>query len=745
MNLEKRSAQKNYEPFWFMFLAGTYALMTFAFFLNLQIVTINTNYFYFYILGWAFFLPLGFLFSSAVEKLKSKLFNHFSQVGFIFAFLNFIFLLYWLSRPNGEAVSIEIELGGFLLLQCVAGLSAKIFLATGQKLSCFLENALMGLMCLVFVVWVLDLTPNTFLFLKLASFTNLLVGFLFILIFKEALKQRDQKNSLIDSLLGSHFRAELVFYIFAFLIVVILVVDPAFRIERYHDSFYLGPLADFCNGKAFLANINAQYGLFVFYFLSLFFKILPLGFKSFSLILTLLFVAQYFCFYFIVRQLFSSRLFSLMCLMVLLLINYFATMGHIIETPSVGPIRFGFVYLLLALMISRNQRPELKNYFYAAESAVAACAFFWSFEVCVYTLPAYLGFLFYESIEDLGSLRVRWEQLIKRLLVLFGFCLLLLVFIYGDTYRRAHEWPSWDRYFNYIFLYQNGFGRMLVPALGAWWIIVGILFISMCVVVGSLTKWKAFSRPAHFNAMVFLTFYGIFQFFYFLGRAHPNNLFHISMPSVLLGAYWIYWLGTHQDTSLIPELFKKSILVMSVIGLSFYLQFLVPDMVFKLSQSFAEFSSLPQKTSAAARNLPLEEEEFVKTADALMNKYSGSKKEVVYFFGNKGLDVSMYTGRVKAYPYNDIGQLCICGPAVARVMSYQPAISTGDYFYLSKDIETSYYDLIDGRYSAAVLEKTLLYKINKKFNLKFIENQKGISVMQIVSEKNKSSQVQNAF
>jgi len=740
---ENHSDQKSYEDFWFLFLAGIYTLIGVTFFITFQAAdsSIKTNDFKFYILGWIVFLPVGWGLSALAEKLKLKALSGFSSFGFLLAFVNFILLLYLLTPSNWAGGSNLFRVTLFCLSQLGVGLAVKGFSRQGQKLSPFLQKSLMVLMGVIFACWILFLTPDTFLFLKLASISNALAGLLFILLLREGLKPENLSNPAARPL----FRREFFFYLLALFLIVVLVVDPHYRVETYHDSFYLGPLADFRAGKAFLVNINAQYGLFVFYFLSLFFKVLPLGFESFSLVLTALFVLQYFCFYFIVRQLFHSRLYSFLCLVVLLLVNYFATMGFIIQNPSVGPLRFSFAYLLMALIVLRNQKPKWADRFYIAEAAVAAAAIFWSFEVCVYTLPAYLGFVCYESIIDLKSLKFNWKLWIRRLSLLWGFGLLLLVFIYGDIYRRAAEWPHWNYYFDYIFLYKNGFGMLPVPAFGAWWIIIGILLISICVVMGSLTKWKESSRPAHFNVMVFLTFYGISQFLYFLGRAHPNNLFHISMPSILLGAYWLYWLGSRQDGFAIPGLFKKTILVLSAAGLGFYLQFLVPDMAFKLSQSFSEFSSLPQKTIDAARNLPLAEDDFVKTAADLMNQYSGSKKEVIYFFGNKGLDVSMYTGRTKAYPYNDIGQLCICGPAIARVMSYQPAISPGDYLYLSKDIDSSYYDLIDGRYSAAVLEKTLLRKINKRFNLKFVELRNGISVMRVLDEKSKSDQARNSF
>jgi hypothetical protein len=248
--------------------------------------------------------------------------------------------------------------------------------------------------------------------------------------------------------------------------------------------------------------------------------------------------------------------------------------------------------------------------------------------------------------------------------------------------------------------------------------------------VGSVIRTKKADRPAHFNALVFLTFYGIFQFFYFLGRAHPNNLFHISMPSILLSAYWLYWLQTAKSKFVIPSIIKKSVFVLSAMGLIIYLPFLVPQAGIKLSQSLKLLPSFPQKAWAAARDIP-RDDDFAKNAGLLMNRYSGSKKELIYLFGDRDLEVSMYTHRINIFPYNDIAQVSICPPALHRVVFYQPLISIGDYIYTSKDMDRSYYDMSNGKLYLSYFEKTLLYQLAHSFNLKFIEQQNGISVYRV--------------
>jgi hypothetical protein len=724
---------KSYESFWFLFLAGIYTLITLVLFLCFwgEKGISKTDDFNFYVLGWAFFVPLGLGMAFLTEKIGSLYIKNFHSFGFIASFLNFLFLLYELCTATWESNPYWVGLVEFLLLQFGIVLIAKAFQLTGRQLSAFLEKSLMVLMSFIFVLWVLCLSPESIGFFKNASIFNWLLGLLFVWIFYRTLSGGARETPTDGHLL--FFRKEWFYYLAVLLWIVFLVVSPGFEVNQYHYTFYLGPLADFQAGKSFLVNINSQYGILNFYFLSLFFKVLPLGFKSFSFLLSFLYVAQYFCFYFIARQLFSSRMYAFICLMALLVVSCFAAMGRLSEYPSVGPLRFGFIYVLLALVILRNRNPAYKKYFYIVESGVAALAIFWSFEVCVYTLPAYLGLILYESV-DRGKIHFNGRQFFQRLFYLTGFSLFILISLYADVYRRTGDWPHWDRYFDYVFLYKNGFGMLPVPALGGWWIIVGILLISMLVIWGSLTQWKNENLPPHFNAVVLLTFYGIFQLFYFWGRAHVSNLFSVSMPSVLLGFYWLYEFRIKEEKSHIPGTLRTGVILLSGIGLGFYLQLFLPDTASKLTGNLAGVSSLLPSMVSAAKDLP-RDDDFVKRASLLMNRYSGSKKQLIYFFGDRGLEVSMYTGRFNAFPYNDIGQVCICPPALQRVVSYDPVISIGDYIYASEDADMAYYDLSDGRAAPSPLEKMLFYKLNREYVLKMIEKQKGIAVYQVTGVK----------
>jgi len=56
------------------------------------------------------------------------------------------------------------------------------------------------------------------------------------------------------------------------------------------------------------------------------------------------------------------------------------------------------------------------------------------------------------------------------------------------------------------------------------------------------------------NELIFgLTLFGIAQYTYFLGRSHPNNLYHIATTTVIIAGYWLCQIDLHKEH---PGIFK---------------------------------------------------------------------------------------------------------------------------------------------------------------------------------------------
>ncbi len=336
----------------------------------------------------------------------------------------------------------------------------------------------------------------------------------------------------------------LALYGLIFLLIFCLVIDPKFGMDRANVSFYLGPLADLAKGKSLLVNINSQYGILVFYFLSFFFNLMPLGYTSFTLFGELLIVFQFLIIYFIVRKLFQIEIYSFLCLIMLILINFCLTKVNFPDYyPSVGPLRFGFIYLLMALVVLRNRNSIWEKRILILESGLVASAFFWSFEVCIYTVPAYLALTAYESILFQGGrINLNVSRLGSCLVLVLEWMCLIGFFLYVDIWRRSHEWPHWSYYFDYLKTYREGLSMLPMPGLGAWWMIIGVLYFSAFMILGFFFSQGKKHQPKDLNVIALLNFYGITQFLYYLYRSHPNNLLHISMPALLIVFYWFHYL-----------------------------------------------------------------------------------------------------------------------------------------------------------------------------------------------------------
>jgi len=529
-----------------------------------------------------------------------------------------------------------------------------------------------------------------------------------------------------------------------FLLICFCVIDPRFNFNRFHYSFYLGPISDLLAGKALLVDINAQYGVLVFYFLGFIFKFLPLGFTSFCLVYTVLYVLQYFLFYFIARLLFQSKWLSFFCLLSLLLVNYFATYDYATKYPSIGPLRFGFAYLLAASVLLRNLYPARKEWFFWLESGIVVSAFFWSLEVCAYTVPPYVLLSLFES-SRYSKGKIDWDGwgLAKRAGIFLTLAVLLGSFLWTDIHFRAHEAPHLDRYLGFISDYRAGLGSIPIEGPGYWCSILGILYFSLFVVAGStIARKEKGYLPPHLNVIVFLTLYGIFQFLYFLGRSHPNNLLHISMPGIVLTVYWLAVLRRDPIISFLPRA-KRYGLVMGVILMAFYLQPFVPRAMEMIRDRFVPFPEEARNIGLAAKDQP-RDDAFAIAAGNLMEKYSGGQERLAYFFGERNLEVSMYDHKTHLYPYNDVVQASFSAPTVDHILSFDPGFKKGDCIYVSDDFKQVHIPYPEGygsRDCVSVLEKQLLLKIIHRYGLRLVDNDRGIKVYGIEGMASPASEI----
>jgi hypothetical protein len=667
-------------------------------------------------MGWLISVSAGLAFLFPLKYIREKLFAKDSCFYSLMSFFNLAFVMYIYQPSLGYKPGLLVY---FIIAQAL-GLALVKLVDLGGTLT-FKTNLIYFFMIVMSLAWFTSLNPGWYS-VHDWKYYNFIFFIAVVLVFylgvrKNAQMGLPEKSHL--NILGWNVRKNSISYFFAFSMIA-FSINTLFNYDPFHYSFFLGPVADLVGGKSLLVNINAQYGVLIFYFLRFFFYFMPLGFVSFSAVLAFLTGVQYLLFFFIVRKLFKSEILSFFSLIVLLLINHFAQFNDGILFPSVGPLRFGHIYVLMALILLRNQNPQKRNRFYLLESLVVGISFFWSFEVCFYIVFSYFCLLLFESISVGKGFKFDLPLFLKRQFWIMGCILGIGLLIYLDVFRRTFEWPHWSYYFDFVSNYKNGFGMLELPAIGYWWIFVATLYFSLFAVIG-ISAGKNKTLPQNLNAIFLLTIYGILQFTYYFGRAHSNNLFHLSMPVILLVIFWLYF-SRYDDPSSVPGTVKKLGYGISVLLIAFYLQKTTDFAIQKINKQpqsivvmLNRILNLPNVFHSLDAN--------IQQVTQLMMKYSGYSKSLVYFFGETGLSVEMSSGIVNVYPFSDTIQPTVSDGAMERIKAFKPELKIGDCIYTTNPND---------------FEKVLFDKLASRFDLKLMETQNSVSVYKIMGERKSS-------
>jgi len=149
---------------------------------------------------------------------------------------------------------------------------------------------------------------------------------------------------------------------------------------------------------------------------------------------------------------------------------------------------------------------------------LGSLACIWSFESAVYTLPA---IFFVEYI----------NKSLKKFLPIFILCFSVILILYLAPFILEGKRPLFERFYEYAILYSNGFGQVALSRLTNFWWLFPLLygFVLIKIISGDILN----------KIIIALTIYGMALFTYYGGRADPNNLFHISIPFILLSIYVI--------------------------------------------------------------------------------------------------------------------------------------------------------------------------------------------------------------
>ena len=308
------------------------------------------------------------------------------------------------------------------------------------------------------------------------------------------------------------------------------------------QNYFLGPALDVLHGHPMLTSTFSQYGVGMIDALAAVFVVVPIGYGTFTLLLSGSTALLYVVVYVILRWSTESLLIAAAGLAVAVVLGTFGTLGYYVWFPSTGVLRFGLPWLVILFSLASARTTTHRRLFDALLFATIAVAAVWSGEAGVYCLGTAVALACLDAMVADANARERARMAVRRIAQLVATSASALLMFTVLTRVLAGAWPNWGAYLYYVRLYTTaGFGNLPIDpwspglALGAAYMVSAIVIVLLALSRPVFVR----ERIVSFRAASGLTVLGAIVYTYFLGRAHPNNLYHISPPGVALVFVWL--------------------------------------------------------------------------------------------------------------------------------------------------------------------------------------------------------------
>jgi hypothetical protein len=310
---------------------------------------------------------------------------------------------------------------------------------------------------------------------------------------------------------------------------------PVVNFVHHHD-FYLGPVNDMAHGRTMLVDIWAQYGVGVYYALLAALSVLPFNHGGLVLLLSTLMAAQYLLVYATLRTAVRSQALVIVAVGAAVMANIFGEVHSYAVYPSVGPLRFGLPYLVVAAAVAAARWPQRARAMRVGQLVVIAIAAVWSFETFVYTAVTWFAFAALLAFgRARAGLRVFVRELAAAAAVLVGAVLALTI----GTRVVAGAWPDWSGYFAYVFIFSVGeAGHLPLDFWSPALLLAAVIFLSAVGVVSVARDERVRASGPVLAGLAGFTGLASSTFTYFLGELIPAQGPVLLLPVCALGCLW---------------------------------------------------------------------------------------------------------------------------------------------------------------------------------------------------------------
>jgi hypothetical protein len=323
-------------------------------------------------------------------------------------------------------------------------------------------------------------------------------------------------------------------------LVLVYLGDPSEGLAENH-KYFLGPTLEVLHGHPMLVSSFSQYGVGIFYALAAFFLVVPIGYGTFTLLLSGLTALLFAVFYVILRWSTKSQLTAVIALTAVVVLDMFGQLDFYVDFPSTGVLRFGLPWVLILCSLAAARSTNHKRLFDISVLATVAIATVWSGETGAYCLGTACALACLNAAVMDGSTREGTRRALQQVGLLIAVTASSLLAFTLVTRLATGVWPHWGVYLEFIHLYTvSDFGDLPILPWSPGLAIGGLYTVSAIAIVLLVISRPAFvrERAVQIRAAAGLTALGTIVYTYFLGRSHPNNVIHISPPAIALLFVW---------------------------------------------------------------------------------------------------------------------------------------------------------------------------------------------------------------
>lgn len=326
--------------------------------------------------------------------------------------------------------------------------------------------------------------------------------------------------------------------LFLLLTIVFMCLNTEYDLYSYsyHFNAYFYSVVQVFGGKILLIDITNLYGFYP-YFLQPIFKILGLDVIQLTAVTGVLLAGHFLILFFLITRVIRSRIIAI-CALLAIPGDWLWTKFAIGYDPyfQYCPHRVLFPGLLLFIAwFYQKSSGAAKYLLYYLAFVVSGIALLWNLDAGVVVFGTWVLFLYYETLGQWTTLRLRKTVLVIGKHTLIALTVVILSFgsLYIYTFVRSGFFPDMGKYTDYqMMFYGAGLAMIPMPLIHPWNLVALIYMVGICISFNSLVKNMHSSvseedqaQSGRVNMIFIISIMGAGLFSYYQGRSHDYNLF----------------------------------------------------------------------------------------------------------------------------------------------------------------------------------------------------------------------------